>query len=132
MMGIFDSIASGLEGAISGAIEHPGMMDQVSGLIDEAGGFPALVESFREKGLGETVASWIGNGENLAITPEALRSVLGQARVQAIADRLGLSPEEAAQKLSGLLPGVVDMLTPNGEMPHESLAQSLIEGFLRR
>jgi uncharacterized protein YidB (DUF937 family) len=46
-----------------------------------------------------------------------LQSVLGSERVQAISQKLGIQPADALQQLAGLLPQVVDKLTPNGAVP---------------
>ena len=97
-MGFFDSIVSRVEGAISDAIEesHPGLMEEATSLLGGEGGLSALVQNFNEKGLGEVVSSWIGNGENLPVSAEQIRSVLGSEQVQAIADKLGISTDDVA------------------------------------
>jgi uncharacterized protein YidB (DUF937 family) len=38
--------------------------------------------------------------------------------ISGLAAKLGLSPQELAQKLAQVLPQVVDKLTPNGVVPH--------------
>ncbi len=131
-MGFFDAIVSQVEGAISDAIQesHPGMMDEVTSLLGGETSLSSLVESFKENGLGEAVASWIGNGQNLPVTAEQIRSVLGSEQVQSIAEKLGISTDDVAEKLSALLPQVIDRLTPDGELPEGNLVENLLEGLL--
>ena len=55
---------------------------------------------------------------------DQIQQVLGSGPVQALAQKLGISPEQASSTLSQLLPTVVDKLSPNGTLPdHSSLLQ---------
>ncbi len=133
-MGLFDSIVAQAEGALSNAIEgaHPGLVEEVTGLINGSGGLENLVSTFREKGLGDAVSSWIGTGQNLPISSEQLQSVLGNEKVEAIAQKLGLSTSDVAQKLTALLPQVIDKLTPDGQLPENNLLEqglALLKGL---
>jgi uncharacterized protein YidB (DUF937 family) len=67
------------------------------------------------------VQSWIGTGQNLPISPEQLQQVLGGDTVAGLARQLGLSPQDASQGLAGLLPQLVDQLTPQGQLPQNGL-----------
>lgn len=125
-MSLFDRIASGVAGPSENG--QPGLLDSVMGMINDParGGISGLVQSFRDKGLGETVSSWIGTGDNQAIAPEQIQHVLGNEKVQQIAAKLGISPENASAGLAGLLPQVIDKLTPTGSLPEGGLlAQGL-------
>jgi uncharacterized protein YidB (DUF937 family) len=93
----------------------------------DGGGLSGLVKQFAAKGLGHIVSSWIGTGENLPISPEQLQSVLGSEQVQAIAARLGISPQAASAGLAQVLPQVVDKMTPNGEVPQGDLLSKGVE-----
>ena len=64
-----------------------------------SGGIDGLVKTFNENGLGEVMSSWIGKGENLPISPEQIQQVLGSGQVQQIAEKLGVSPDEASSGL---------------------------------
>lgn len=58
-----------------------------------------LLNTFNENGPGEVMSSWIGKGENLPISPEQIQQVLGSGQVQQIAEKLGVSPDEASSGL---------------------------------
>lgn len=126
-MGLFDSIAGQVGNALShtGGGEHGGLMETVMGLINnpQSGGIQGLMDSFKNQGVGGLLASWIGNGENQPISAEQIQSVLGSEKVQAIADKLGISTADASAKLAGLLPQVIDKLTPNGQVPEGGLLE---------
>lgn len=120
-MGLFDSIAGQVAGALGGNSEgqQPGMMQAVMGLINQNGGLQGLIGTFQEKGLGEVVSSWVGTGQNLPISGEQLASVLGNEQVQALAQKMGISPEALSGQLSNVLPQVVDQATPGGTLPED-------------
>jgi uncharacterized protein YidB (DUF937 family) len=84
------------------------------------GGLGGLLERFRNGGLEDVIASWIGTGPNAAISPAQLHRVLGQDTVDALAQQSGLAHGDLLAELSRLLPGVVDGLTPNGRLPSDA------------
>lgn len=81
----------------------------------QTGGLEGMLQQFRQKGLGDTVDSWVGKEANKAISPEEIQKVLGQSRIGEIASKFGISPQEASQKLAQILPKVIDKLTPGGK-----------------
>ncbi len=123
-MGLFDSVAGQLLGAVTqgagaSADQHGGLIEAIGGLLNhpETGGIQGLVSAFEQQGLGGVIQSWIGTGENLPISAEQIQSVLGSGPLQGIVQSLGLSPEAASGQLAGLLPQVIDGLTPGGQVP---------------
>lgn len=120
-MGLLDSITGQVVGALSnagGGGQHSLLIDAIGGLLtSQPGGLSGLVAAFEQQGLGGVIGSWIGTGQNHSITPEQLQAVLGSEQIQAIAQRLGFSPQEVSGHLAQLLPQVVDQLTPGGSVP---------------
>ena len=137
-MGLLDSIVGQVTGALEGSVPggqvHPGLMDVVSQLMTQGGGMQGLINQFEQQGLGNVVQSWIGSGQNLAITPDQVQSVLGQPQIAAVAQKLGLSPTDVANQLAGLLPHAVDSVTPGGAVPQGNLLTEALNAFtaLRR
>ena len=84
-----------------------------------AGGLGGLIAMFEGAGLGQLAQSWISRGANQPVSPDQLRLVFGNDRVQQMADQSGLPPESFLQQLSHHLPSVVDKLTPNGAVADE-------------
>jgi uncharacterized protein YidB (DUF937 family) len=119
-MGLFDEVAGGL---LKQVLSSPGtqkaVMEMIMGLLKgpESGGLEGMAQKFNEKGLGDTMSSWIGKGENLPISPDQILQVLGSGQVQQIAEKLGVSSGEASSGLAEMLPQVVDKLTPDGSLP---------------
>lgn len=118
-MGLLDSITQ-----IAGQAMSQGQGGGQSGLIQgvlalvsqHEGGLGGLLQSFKDKGLGEAVASWVGTGENLPISGEQIQSVLGGSALGDLAAKFGMSSEDVSGRLSELLPQVVDKLTPAGRV----------------
>ncbi len=129
-MGLLDSIVGQVAGALGGAApgQQGGLLEAVTGLINnpQTGGLQGLIQTFEQQGLGQVISSWIGTGQNLPISAEQLQSVLGNEQVQAIAQKLGLSPQDITSHLSQLLPQVVDKVTPEGAVPQGDALQSAI------
>jgi uncharacterized protein YidB (DUF937 family) len=101
-----------LDGLIGGA-----MAAVVNNLIQEHGGVSGIVSEFKEKGLGDTVKSWVSTGANDPVTADAIHQTFGSEKMTSLAARFGMTPDELAEKLSQVLPGAVDKLTPNGQVP---------------
>ena len=76
-----------------------------------------LVDKFRSSGLGEKVESWIGTGQNEAITRDEIKRGFGQDEIDRIARESGKSSDEVADELSRELPRAVDEATPTGQIP---------------
>lgn len=137
-MGLLDSIVGqvtgALEGSVPGAQVHPGLMDVVSTLMTQSGGLQGLAGQFEQQGLGHLMSSWMGSGQNLAITPEQVQSVLGEPHIAAVAAKLGLSAADVTNQLAGLLPHAVDSVTPAGTVPQGNLLEEALSAFtaLRR
>jgi uncharacterized protein YidB (DUF937 family) len=103
-------------GLIGGAIGAE-MALVLNGVVERHGGWNGLVQQFEQQGYGDKIKSWIGTGENQAISPEQIQQVLGSQTVRDLAAKVGVSPDELAAKLSELMPKAVDQATPSGTVP---------------
>ena len=128
-MGLLDMVTGALGGAGSNGGGNA-MLDVVMQMLSkngQHGGLAGLVQAFQNKGLGDQMASWIGTGQNLPISPEQIKSVLGGGQLGQLASQLGMDEQQAAGGLADLLPQVIDKVTPNGQMPQSDdlMAQGL-------
>jgi uncharacterized protein YidB (DUF937 family) len=124
-MGLLDQITSDLKSALSGASGQSSLVDGVKDLLTNSStnGLEGLVQRFKEKGLGDTIASWISTGENKAVTNEQIQKVLGSGFIQQLAQKAGISQEKVSQQLAVMLPQIIDKLTPNGKLPESGTLQ---------
>ena len=91
-------------------------MELISEVIQQSGGIGNLVKTFEQRGLGGVVQSWIGTGQNLPINPQQIIAAIGEDKVTALAGKFGMTPQQVQEKLSTLLPQVVDKLSPDGQL----------------
>jgi uncharacterized protein YidB (DUF937 family) len=108
-MGFLEGVLGGIVGAEMTAV--------VSQLIEKHGGVQGIVTQMQQQGLGQTVKSWVGTGPNQPISPTEVHQAFGPQILNELAARTGLNTQELAQKLSQILPQVVDKLTPAGAVP---------------
>ena len=90
------------------------------------GGLGALLEQLQRAGLGDQARSWVGTGQNMPISPDAVEQIFGRGGVAEIARKAGVSEADASRGLSQLLPEVVNHVTPDGDVPDlDSLTASV-------
>lgn len=87
---------------------------------NQPNGLNGLVQQFQDKGAGEIINSWIGTGENQAISAETLHNVLGSDTIANLAQKAGLPSDQVAGLLSQILPHIINDATPNGTIPVQS------------
>lgn len=131
-MGFLDDVVGKVKEAVDGG-EHSALANEVLGILSggsEGGGLRGMIQSFKDKGLGDIMSSWTGTGQNLPISGEQLKTGLGADLIGKPASKIGVSPDVATSKLSEILPGIIDKLTPEGAVPESGL---LLQGlnFLR-
>jgi uncharacterized protein YidB (DUF937 family) len=97
--------------------------DFIASILDKTdiGGLQGIVARLAAAGLDRQVESWLGDGRNLPITTEQLRSALDGEQVRQVALEFGLPIDAALKILADQLPGVVDQTSPHGSLPPEFL-----------
>ncbi|TGQ64553.1 DUF937 domain-containing protein [Mesorhizobium sp. M00.F.Ca.ET.186.01.1.1] len=83
------------------------------------GGLGGLLDRLKDAGHGNVADSWVGTGQNQSINANDLGTALGPQVIREIAQRTGLDEQELLKQLSTALPGIVDKLTPNGQVPQQ-------------
>jgi uncharacterized protein YidB (DUF937 family) len=94
-------------------------------LMEDQGGLQGLVSSFQQNGLSDTVASWIGTGSNLGVSPEQIQQVFGNEKIASLASNFGIDPQQASSQIAEFLPTVIDKISPNGQLPESFDLSSL-------
>ena len=115
----FSQIAAALTALLaprSAAAGQPGGSGQQAG----PGGLDVLIDKFKQNGLEDVINSWIGTGQNQAISPNDLGQALGQKTVNDLSRQAGTPQGDLLSQLSRVLPGVIDRLTPNGKLPSQA------------
>jgi len=131
-MGLFDEIAGTLSGGSTGVGGQQALVTSILEMLgSQSGGLSGLAAAFQQKGLGDIVTTWIGTGENLPISENQIQQVLGSDQLQAIAGKAGIPAATAGRRLAALLPGIVDKLTPGGQIPESNNLMSTDMGHLK-
>ena len=127
-MGLLDNLESMAMSKVAGS--NPAAAEIFAMIQNHPGGLGGMVQSFQQSGLSGLVNSWTGTGANQAATSTQIQQALGSAPVQALAQKLGISPDAAGSTLAQLLPTLIDKLTPNGAIPEQSSLLQMGESLL--
>ena len=116
----------GQEGETGG---QSSMLDNLLEMLNDqkSGGITGLIQKFNEKGLGDHMSSWISTGENLPISADQIKDVLGSDKIKELASKLNLGEQDTSKSLADLLPQLIDRLTPDGSVPHQDRLSQGIE-----
>ena len=120
-MGLLDQVGQVLGGLSQQSTAQAGRGGKLLQLLmayiqSQPGGLPGLIERFQQAGLAGLAASWVGDGQNQAISSDQVEAVLGSDAVDNIATEMGGSRADTLSGLSALLPTLIDQLTPKGQL----------------
>lgn len=124
--GLLGGILGGLGGLLGGAAAGNASAAPAPGPL--GGGLGGLLDQLKQAGLGDKVDSWVGQGSNHPIEPGQLGDAIGQKTLGEIAQHAGIDQQELLEQLSQVLPGLVDKLTANGQVPDASSLSKLLQG----
>jgi uncharacterized protein YidB (DUF937 family) len=137
-MGVLDDLLGKQLGGLAGtAMKNPQVIAAIVSLLSSkdasvggTGGLAGLVQAFQGKGMGDMISSWISTGPNPPVTERQITDVLGTGTLAQFAGKAGVPQGEAGGLLAGLLPGVIDHLTPQGRVPESNDLESALGGLL--
>ena len=113
-MGILDNLGP-LKGVL-GQVEAAALPVLISeGLAKTGlGDLQGLVNNLQQGGLSAQVQSWLGDGENMPITPDLLKGALDDEHVKQLAQHFGIDPDAVLKLLAEHLPTAVDQARQQG------------------
>ena len=106
------------------------LLSSREGSLGGPGGLGSLVNMFQRKGLGDVVGSWVGGGPNQAIAPDQVTNALGPDLLGEFAKMAGINAGDAGSVLANVLPGLVNHVTPQGQVPDATGLESMLGGLL--
>jgi len=136
-MGLLDSILGsvmvGRQGQNSGqAALVNAVIQMIANKGNGNGGLAGLVQAFTLNGMGNIASSWVSTGQNQPISPDQIQNALGGSGgglLAQLAQSAGMSQGDASSQLSRLLPGLVDKLTPDGQIPQADTLEQMLGTF---
>ncbi len=99
------------------------------GALGGLGGLGGLLGKFTQAGMGTKVNSWVGTGANEPLDASEVEQALGAETLGAMAKESGMGTSEVAGGLAGMLPGLVNQLTPKGSVPDQGQLGGLMKGL---
>ncbi|MFC1671420.1 YidB family protein [Spirochaetota bacterium] len=114
-MGFLDKMIDTIEDIKKDVDENDGILDELKDTIKQTG-VGSTMEDFKKKGLGGTLATWISPDKNEPITKEQIMDIFGSDKILKFSKRSGLSEDEVSDKLTRLLPEIIDKSTPGGKI----------------
>ncbi|MEZ5650069.1 MAG: YidB family protein [Burkholderiaceae bacterium] len=129
-MSLLNSVLGALGGG--GDEQNPllGILGNLLTSNNEGSGLGQLVQQFQQAGLGDTIQSWIGSGQNLPVSADQIMQALGADKVGEMAQQAGIDTQQASGQLADLLPQLIDKITPNGQVPSGDLDLSAVTSVL--
>jgi uncharacterized protein YidB (DUF937 family) len=133
-MSLLDGIAAVAGSLLSGSDKQKQLTSAALSRISDpaTGGLLGLVNTLRQLGLDDVVSSWISTGENKPISPEQVQNALGEGQINQMAQNMGVSHQEVSTGLAGLLPQLIDKLTPDGKLPESSVLDQGLDLLKKR
>jgi uncharacterized protein YidB (DUF937 family) len=114
-----------LGGSRGGASPLTALLPVVTGML-AGGGLGKIMSGLQAAGLEDKAKSWIAKGENTPLTPGEVTHVVPAEKIAEVAQKAGVSHDDAAALIAQALPAVVDHVTPDGHVPDDgALDQSL-------
>ena len=126
-------LLGGMLGGGGGGGGGGGLGDLLGGLLGGGsagtalnGGLGGLLKQFQQNGQGDVVRSWVGTGQNQAISQDDLASALGVDTISKLENQTGMGRNDLLAGLSQHLPRLVDQLTPDGRLPTAEEAERMV------
>lgn len=111
-------------GGVDLAALAPVLMELLAGKGGGAGGgLGGLVEQLTQGGLGDIVQSWIARGQNMPVSGNQLESALGSDVLGRLGGQVGMNGGQLGDVLAQALPGLIDRMTPDGQLPQGGAGQ---------
>ena len=97
-------------------------MDAVSGVLQKLIGsgdqvdIAGMVSAMQSGGLASVVSSWLGDGDNDAISENQIRDVVGGDKITSAAAQLGTDENSLLASLTQALPKMIDRSSSGGSL----------------
>jgi uncharacterized protein YidB (DUF937 family) len=110
------ALGSLLGGSKGGASPLTALLPVVTGML-AGGGLGKIMSGLQSAGLEDKAKSWIAKGENKPLTADEVKQVVPAEKIAEVAQKAGVSHDDAAGLIAQALPAVVDHVSPDGHLP---------------
>jgi uncharacterized protein YidB (DUF937 family) len=127
-----DKGGSGGGGAGGGSNLVQMVLPALMGLL-AGGGLQKLLGGLQAKGLTSQVDSWTSTDQpNQKVSAADIKDVMGQDEIDQVAQKAGVSSDQAADAISQVLPQLVDGASPNGKLPDQDGLSSMLGSLTKQ
>ena len=105
-----------LGGSKGGASPLTALLPVVTGML-AGGGLGKIMSGLQAAGLEDKAKSWVAKGENHPLSADEVKRVVPAEKIAEVAQKAGVSHDDAAGLIAQALPAVVDHVTPDGHVP---------------
>lgn len=121
---------------IEGANKSGDAESALDSLVDGSKGFDLgeIVGKFQASGgdLAKMAKSWLGDGTNDSISAAQVKEAIGGDRIADFARKLGIGADDASERLSEVLPELIDKSSQGGSLLDSIGGKGLLAGFATR
>jgi uncharacterized protein YidB (DUF937 family) len=113
------NMLGGLLGGGGGSSIESKIVPALLKVVQSQGGIEGLLAKVGASNspIAGQLSSWIGTGANQAVTPDQTEQAIGSDTVAQVAEQAGISHDEAKSGLASALPGLIDKISPGGQLP---------------
>jgi uncharacterized protein YidB (DUF937 family) len=111
-MSILDTIMQKVTGSGGDSAAEPAVIGHLTDLVNspEVGGYEGLMQKFQSNGLGD-VAKSLASGASQSVSADQITNIFGQDRVNALASKVGMDPDQLTGLVAQHLPTVMSRLS---------------------
>jgi uncharacterized protein YidB (DUF937 family) len=98
---------------------NDGVMGALAGLVGDSKGnldIGSIVSKMSDGGLTGALGSWLGDGENEAISSDQIRGLFGNDKIAEFASKLNISEDQASDTLASAVPQMIDQSSSGGSL----------------
>ena len=100
-----------------GKVSEQNAFSAISSLLGEGFSVTDIVNKMTSgSGLSDLVGSWLGDGENKAISTSQILEIFGSQKITQFSSTLGIAEDEATSGLSQMLPKLIDKSSSGGNL----------------
>jgi uncharacterized protein YidB (DUF937 family) len=105
------------------------LLPVVTGML-AGGGLGKILGGMQAAGLDGKAKSWVGGGANEPISADEVKKVVDPRHIDEVAQKAGVSHDEAAGLIAQALPAVVNHVTPAGEVPDQAAVDHSLDKLI--
>ena len=119
--GIGSLLGGGRGGGGGGAGVIGALAPALIGML-AGGGLSKIMSGLSSAGMDDKAKSWVSNDANKPLSPDDVKQVVDHDQIAQVAQKAGISHDEAAGVIAQALPAIVNHLTPDGQLPDPATA----------